>query len=227
MANSETKSCIDCKKTFTLTLEDLAMYEKADIPATSQCQNCNWSQLMSFWILGRFRVAKSAFSGKQIITNLPESVPFPIYEREEFISDDWDRMAYGQEYDPSKSFFDQLISLQSKVPHPHQLGNKNVNCQWTDDWWESKECYLCRSGFQNEFLSYAYRVWNSKESVDVAHCFGVEQSYDCLFCFKCYRLKYSFNCNDCVESAFLYDCRNCTNCFMSWNLRNKSYCIMN
>jgi hypothetical protein len=119
------------------------------------------------------------------------------------------------------------MDLQKKVPHPHQLGNKNVNCQWTDDWWESKECYLCRSGFQNEYLSYCYRSAFSKESIDLTYCFNVEQSYDCLYCFKCWKIKYSFNCHDCVDSAFLYDCRNVQNCFMSWNLRNKQYCIEN
>lgn len=203
------------------------MYDQAGISSADTCVYCNWAQLLAFWILGRFRVTKSALSGKQIITMIPETAPFPIYEREEFISDDWDRMAYGQDYDSTKPFLDQLVALQAKMPHPHQLGNKNVNCQWTDDWWESKECYLSRSGFRNEFLSYSYRVVTSKESIDLTYCFDMEQSYDCLNCFKSYRLKYSFNCHDCVDSAFLYDCRNCTNCFMSWNLRNKSYCILN
>ena len=221
------QKCAQCQAQFTLSPEELAMYKKAGVPASDQCAYCNWAQLLSFWILGRFRVTKSALSGKQIITNLPETAPFPIYEREEFISDAWDPMIYGVQYDSSKPFLDQLTELQSKVPHPHQLGNKNVNCQWTDDWWECKDCYLCRSGFRNEFLSYGYRVVGCKDAIDLAHCFDCEQSYDCLFCFKCYRLKYSFDCHDCVDSAFLYDCRNCSNCFMSWNLRNKQYCILN
>ncbi len=221
------KTCTQCQAQFALIPEDQAMYDRAGVPATEKCANCNWAQLLSFWVLGRFRVAKSALSGKQIITNLPETAPFPIYEREEFISDAWDPMVYARDYDPNRPFLDQLVELQSKVPHPHQIGNKNINCQWTDDWWESRECYLCRSGIKNEFLSYAYRVVNSKESIDLAHCFDMEQSYDCLFCFKCYRTKYSFDAHDCVDSAFLYNCRNCSNCFMSWNLRNKQYCILN
>ena len=41
-----------------------------------------------------------------------------------------------------------LLSLQSVVPHPHQTGIKNVNSDWTDDMWESKDAYLTRSGYR-------------------------------------------------------------------------------
>ncbi|MCX6721778.1 MAG: hypothetical protein NTY04_01105, partial [Candidatus Staskawiczbacteria bacterium] len=136
-------------------------------------------------------------------------------------------LTYGEDYDSSRPFIEQLVELQSKVPHPHQVGAKNVNCDWTDDWWESRECYLCRSGYRNEYLSYAYRVFTSKNSIDLTYCSDVERSYDCLYCFKSYNLKYSFNSRDCMDSSFLYDCRNCQNCFMCWNLRNQKYCILN
>ena len=203
------------------------MYEKLDLPVPVLCPYCRWKYLLSFWTFGKFRIGKSALSGKRIITTLPESVPFPIYEREEFVSDAWDPLAYGKSYDPSRPFIDQLCELQAKVPHPHQTGIKNVNCDWCDDWWESRECYLSRSGYKNEHLSYAYRVTGSKNSIDLTYCFDMEHSYDCLYCFNGYDLRHSFNCRNCINSSFLYDCRNCTNCFMSWNLRNKQYCILN
>ncbi len=203
------------------------MYEQAGIPPTADCMGCTWKRLLGFWILGRFRVTKSALSGKQIITMLPESVKFPIYEHEEFLSDAWDPLSYGQDYDPNRPFLEQLTELQHKVPHPHQLGRLNTACEWTDDWWESKDSYLCRSGYRNETVSYGYRISTAKECIDCAYCFDIEQSYDCLYCYKGWRLKYCFNTHDSVESAFLYDCRNCNNCFMSWNLRNKRYCILN
>lgn len=120
-----------------------------------------------------------------------------------------------------------MLELQSKVPHPHNTGTKNVDCDWTDDVWESRECYLTRSAISLEHISYGYRLLHCKNSIDLTYCFDTEQSYDCLYCFKCYNLQHSFNSRDCIESAFLYDCRNCQNCFMSWNLRNKRYHILN
>lgn len=203
------------------------MYGSAGIPPTDKCVDCSLAFLAAFWLIGRFRIAKSAFSGKQIITILPQTVQFPIYAHDEFVSDNWDPLAYGQEYDSRRSFFDQLVELQAKVPHPHRTGIKNVDCEWTDDWWESKNCYLSRSGYRVENLSYSYRIGFSRDGLDLTYGFNIEQSYDSTFNYRGWKLKYCFNTHDCTESSFLYDCRSCNNCFMSWNLRNKSYCIMN
>lgn len=225
--NSEIKQCQNCKSQFTIEPDDFSLYEKLDLPLPLLCPYCRWKYLLAFWIFGRFRITKSALSGKRIITVLPKSVPFPIYERNEFVSDAWDPLTYGRDYDSSRPFIDQLVELQSVVPHPHQVGVKNTNAEWTDDVWESKDAYLTRSAFRVENISYGYRLLNCKNSIDITYSWDLERSYDCLYCFKSYNLQYSFNCRDCIESYFLYDCRNCQNCFMSWNLRNKKYCILN
>src|SRR3989344_9449292 len=224
---TETKNCQNCKQPFVIEPEDHAMYARLDLPDTDQCPKCRWKYLLAFWVFGRFRITNSALSGKRIITVLPESVPFPIYDREEFVSDAWDPMEYGKDYDSSRSFIEQVVVLQSKVPHPHNMGTKNVNSDWTDDVWQSSEAYLTRSALHLEFVNYGYRIVGCKNSIDITYCFDTEQSFDCLYCFKCYNLRHSFNSRDCINSAFLYDCRNCQDCFMSWNLRNKKYHILN
>lgn len=224
---SQTKRCQNCKKDFVIEPDDFALYDKMDLPEPVFCPYCRFKYLLAFWLNGRFRITKSALSGKTIITVLPESVSFPIYERSEFVSDAWDSIEYGKDYDKSRPFMEQLVELQSKVPHPHQVGVKNVNCDWTDDVWESKDAYLTRSAIGLEHIIYGYRVINCKNSVDLTFCFDLERSYDCLDCFKSYNLKHSFNSRDCMDSSFLYDCRNCQNCFMCWNLRNQKYCILN
>lgn len=220
-------NCEKCNKNFDILADDIAFYEKLDLPLPVMCPYCRFKYLLAFWVNGRFRITKSALSGKTIITVLPESAPFPIYERSEFVSDAWDPLSYGTDYDPSRPFIEQLVELQSKVPHPHQVGTKNTNCDWADDMWESKDAYLTRSGLHLEFVSYCYRILACKNSIDLTFCWNMERSYDCLYCFKSYNLKYSFNSRDCMDSLFLYDCRNCQNCFMCWNLRNQKYCILN
>ena len=107
------------------------------------------------------------------------------------------------------------------------MGAKNINCDWADDVWESKDAYLTRSCLKVDTVNYGYRIMNCKNCVDVTFSFDLERCYDCLNCFKSYNLNYSFNSRDCMDSFFLYDCRNCQNCFMSWNLRNKKYHILN
>ena len=225
--DSQTKQCEKCNNNFAIEADDIPFYEKMDLPLPTMCPECRFKYLLGFWIFGKFRIAKSALSGKNIITVISESAPFPIYDRAEFVSDAWDPLTYGKDYDASRSFIEQLVELQSKVPHPHQTGVKNVNCDWADDVWDSKDGYLSRSLSKVDTVSYGYRLINCKNCVDITFCWDVERSYDCFFCFKCYDLKYSFNSRDCLNSSFLYDCRNCQNCFMSWNLRNQKYCILN
>ena len=226
--NQERKQCQNCKQDFTIEPDDIKMLERLDLKEPMACPVCIWKHLLAFWIFGKFRKGKSDFSGKTIFTNLPENATFPIYDREEWISDKWDPMTYGQDYNPDKKFFDQLKELQGKVPHPHQIvGPNNTNCEWCDDVGNSKNCYLCRSLLECENCSYGYRIWGCKNSIDLVFSFRMDNSYDCTYCFDSYQLRHSFNSKNCIDSAFLYDCRNCQNCFMCWNLRNKQYHILN
>ena len=102
----ETRNCQNCKKDFVIEPDDFSLYEKLDLPAAVLCPPCRTKYLLAFWVFGRFRIAKSGLSGKTIITVLPESVPFPIYERNEFVSDAWDPLTYGRDYDASRPFIE-------------------------------------------------------------------------------------------------------------------------
>jgi len=221
------KTCSYCNTVFEITDKEKVMYEKIDLVIPDICVQCRWKQHMAFWPFGKFRTGTSDLSGERLITVLPENARYPIYTSKEWWGDDWDAMDYGQDYDSSRSFFDQLKELQEKVPRPHQQGAQNVDCDWCDDPWESKNCYLSRSILRAENLLYGYRAVDVKDSIDISHVFTLDQCYDCGYCFSSYNLLFSRNCRDCIDSSFLFDCRNCSNCFMSWNLRGKSYCIEN
>ena len=223
----EIKNCEHCGKEFTLTEGELSMYEKVGIELPKICFFCRVKQHLSFWYFGKFRKGKSDLSGQSLITVLPEKTRYPIYTLNEWHSDKWDAMTYGQDYDPNKRFFIQLQELQEKVPHPHQGGSKNTGCDWCDDVWNSKNCYLSKSMADCEDLFYAYRDIGVRNSIDATVCFKCEKCYDCAECHNSYKLFYSKHSHDCVDSYFLFDCRNCQNCFMCWNLRNKSFCIEN
>ncbi len=224
---NQTKVCVDCKNEFEIDSGDLGLYEKIELSIPAQCFLCRIKQHFAFVIFGKFRKGKSDLSGESLITVLPEKSRYPIYKSHEWWSDGWDPISYAQEYDPSKSFFAQLKELQEKIPRPHQTGENSTNCDWCDDVWESKNCYLSRSLLKCENSSYLYRVVEAKDSFDIVYCFNLQNSYDCLSCHNSYNLNFSENSRDCIDSYFLYDCRNCQNCFMSWNLRNKKYCIRN
>jgi hypothetical protein len=222
-----TKTCIDCKQEFTIDSGDLVLYEKVGLKIPEQCFFCRLKQYLAFWPFGKFRKGVSDLSGENLITILPAKPRYPIYKSGEWFSDAWDAVSLGLEYDPSRSFFEQLKELQEKIPRPHQIGKNNLNCDWCDDVWYSKNSYLCRSVFKCEDMNYSYRVVNCKNSFDTSFCFKLNNCYECLECHDSFNLNFSENSRDCIDSYFLFDCRNCQNCFMSWNLRNKNFCIRN
>lgn len=224
--NPETRTCEHCKQSFIITPDEFSMYEKVKLPVPDICFFCRTRQHLSIWTFGKFRKGVSDLSGQNLITILSEG-KYPIYTKSEWNSDAWDPLSYGLQYNPSLSFFDQIKELQSKVPRPHQVGSNSVLCDWSDDLWNSKNCYLSRSMDECEDLYYGYRVLGSKKSIDLVFCFNMEISFDCINCTKGYKLFYSEDCQNCIDSYFLFDCRNCSNCFMSYNLRNKSHCIEN
>jgi len=224
----ENKICTYCNTSFEIYNRELGLYEKVDIVIHKICSDCRMKQHMAFWPFGKFRTGVSDLTGEKLITVLPENARYPIYTAKEWWSDEWDSMSYGQDYDPSRPFFDQFKELQEKVPRPHQQGaSQSLDCDWCDDVWDSKNCYLSRSIARAENLSYSYRAIDCKDSVDISHVFTLDQCYDCGYCFNSYNLLFSKNCRDCLDSAFLFDCRNCSHCLMCWDLRGKSYCIEN
>jgi len=223
----EEKICEHCQQNFSISEEELILYKKVEIELPTLCFFCRIKLHLSFWMFGKFRKGKSDLSGESLITVLPEKTRYPIYTLTEWHSDKWNALDYGIDYNPDISFLKQLQNLQEKIPHPHQNGSKNTNCDWCDDVWNSKNCYLSRSMEECEDLFYSYRNLWVKNSIDVVICFHSEKCYDCGDCHNSYKLFYSRHSRDCINSYFLYDCRNCQNCFMCWNLRNKSYCIEN
>ncbi|HAQ03154.1 TPA: hypothetical protein DEP30_03420 [Candidatus Nomurabacteria bacterium] len=220
------KICEHCGKEFIITETEQSLSEKIGLELSTVCSRCLLKQHLSFWMFGKFRKGKSDLSGESMITVLPES-RYPLYLLKEWHSDAWDAMDYGVDYNPSESFFKQLQSLQEKVPHPHQNGSNNTGCDYCDDVWNSKNCYLARSMEFCEDLLYSYRNLKVKNSMDTVICYASERLFSSLNCINCYKLFYSRNSKDCIDSSFLFDCRNCQDCFMCWNLRGKSYCIEN
>lgn len=224
---SQTKICKDCQKEFVIKEIEISLSNKIGLELSEVCSNCLLKQHLSFWLFGKFRKGVSDLSGESLITILPENSRYPIYSLKEWHSDKWDAMDYGIDYDKDKLFFEQLKFLQEKIPHPHQNGTNNFNCDYCDDVWNCKNCYLARSMEDCEELLYSYRNLKVKNSIDIALSFTSEKCFSCLSCINSYKLFYSQNSKDCIDSYFLFDCRNCQNCFMCSNLRGKNYYLEN
>jgi len=103
-------------------------------------------------------------------------------------------------------------------------GIASVNCEYTHDWWFSKDCYMCFSGWYVQNIMYSFFILAGKNIMDsFVMRSASEWIYECILCSKSYQTKYSEFCLACIDSFFLYDCRDCSNCFMCTGLRGKKF----
>jgi hypothetical protein len=170
---------------------------------------------------------KDAHTDEEIFSFLPEESPVKIFDRDYWISDAWDPMEYGQDYDFSRPFFEQFKELLFKVPLPSHSMFNIVNCHYCTNANNIKGCYLVRGASYTE--DSAYLIWDgfSKQCFDSHMTNKCELSYGNVNTSACYRTFFSVDCESSQELILCKDCVGCNSCFGSISLRNKSYCIFN
>jgi hypothetical protein len=225
----ETKSCQNCKKDFTIKLEDFNFYEKIKVPPPTWCPECRLVRRM-MWRNERslFRRPNSAKSKEEsIITVYHPEQKLKVYDRETWWGDSWDPCDYGVDYDFSRSFFEQFKELMDRVPHLALYDSKSINSRFCNTTVEQKNGYLNSAGWSSEDCMFCNRLWRCKFTLDSYTSFSTEFCYENVYCTDCNKVFFSRESEGCLDSYFLYDCRNCSDCILCTNLRNKSYCIEN
>ena len=223
----ENKKCTKCESGFEITDKDLQFYAKLNLPTPTFCPICRVQRRMTWRNDRTFYIRKCDKSGKQIISIYPTHSQFTIYHPDEWYSDSWNAMDYGQEFDFSRPFFDQWEELMLKVP---RLGIDIVNCENSDYCnycGDDKNCYLDIAGEENEDCYYDLFTKHSKNCVDCTFAYNSELCYEAISCYNCYNVRHSMyldNCNDCF---FCFDLKGCKNCIFSNNLRQKEFYIFN
>src|SRR3989344_2936418 len=227
----EIKQCQNCKKDFIIEPDDFGFYEKICVPPPTFCPECRrqrrwaWRNNMSLYS------RKCELCGKSVVSIYSPNSGLTVYCNKCWWSDKWDPKNYAVDYDFSKPFFTQFNELMKKVPHMSVVNDDDIaslNCEYTHDWWFSKNCYMCFSGWYVENVMYGFFILSGKNTVD---CFYIISSndwiYECILVRNSYQLKYSQLCIACIDSQFLYDCRDCQNCFLCTGLRSKKYYFKN
>ncbi|OGZ85424.1 MAG: hypothetical protein A2599_02275 [Candidatus Staskawiczbacteria bacterium RIFOXYD1_FULL_39_28] len=223
----EIKTCQNCKQDFVIEPEDFDFYEKIKVPAPTFCPDCRMRRRFVWRNERTLYRNVCAKTGKKIISGFAPDSGLKVYDRETWWSDDWDPMAYGTDYDFSKSFFKQWKEFFEQVPHPSVFNTLTVNCDYTQYTGNMKDAYLVSASWGGENLAYAARVHFCRDTFDAFAVYNSELCYEDVNVFKSSRTHFSQNCESCVDGIFLYDCRGCTNCIGCTGLRNKSYHIFN
>lgn len=224
---SEKKTCQNCKGPFVIEPDDLAFYEKMQVPAPTWCPECRLVRRM-VWRNEHFLFRKrDEKTGKDVFSTFPEHAPVKIYDREYWWTDEWDPLSYGREYDFSKPFFQQFKELIQETPFPSRSIINIENSDYSANANQLKNCYLVFDSNECENCRYGIGIINTRDSLDTLQCVECELSYDIFGCAKCYQTFYSSDCGNCRNVYGCTSCGDCSDCVGCIFLRNKQYCIFN
>lgn len=226
---SENKQCQNCKKDFTIEAEDFNYYEKIKVPPPTWCPECRMIRrfaIQNTWNLSWRDCAKC---GKKTLSVHSPEQKLIIYCSSCWWGDSWDGTETGIDYDPSRTFFEQVIELSLKTPHVALATSYNTlkNSDYSNDIGWSKDCYLV---FWADFCDNVYysSILNTlKWSADCLRGWKSELCYESTGFIGSYRVFFSEDFDDCVDTWFSRNVYGCTNCFGCVNLRGASYQIFN
>ncbi|MCX6757953.1 MAG: hypothetical protein NTZ44_03690 [Candidatus Nomurabacteria bacterium] len=226
---SESKICQNCKTSFIIEQEDFNFYEKMKVPAPTWCPECRMARrflFMNTWNLYRRNCEKC---GESTLSMFSEDKPHKVFCLPCWWSDDWDGTEYAINYDPSRSFLEQMKELELRTPWMANtmMYTMNVNSPYCNATGPVKNCYMlfwadyCENSFYSSYLN------TLKDSIDCYRVAHSELCYEGTGLNKCYRTFFSEECDSCTDTWFSRACSGLVNCFGCINLRNKNYCIFN
>ncbi len=228
---SENRACQNCKSDFTIEPDDFGFYEKIKVPPPTFCPECRAQRRLAWRNDTTLYNRVCDLCKKSVVTIYSNESDITVYCNKCWWGDNWDPIQYKQDYDFSRSFFEQLKELTLKVPHlglVNDDGIGSLNCEYTQDFAFAKNCYMVFIAWHIENVMYSYFMLAGKDMMD---CMNIrsksEWLYECMITSSCYQVKYSQFCLNCINSQFLYNCRDSSDCFMCAGLRSKKYFFKN
>jgi hypothetical protein len=232
------KQCKQCQKQFNVSDHDLTFLDKIsptfagqkfDIPAPTLCPHCRWQRRIAWRNEYALYKRKCDLTGKEMISKHHATSAFPVYYMKEWQGDTWNALDYAQDFDPSKSFFEQIGELINKVPRQSVLNDhmNDINSEFTNCAGSSKNCYMIFESDRNEECYYSRGMTDNKDCVDCLHINESQICYEAVDAFKCYNcffVRDLENCNECYFSSNLIGCKYCFGCD---GLSQKEYYLYN
>ena len=232
------KTCPISGKTFDVTAEDRRFLDelspvingkKFPLPEPTLCPGERQRRRLAQANQLNLYERKCDLTGASIISNYHPKSPHKVYRQEDWYSDAWDPLEYGQEFDFSRPFFEQWQELSLAVPRPamHRGFQYDENADYTNYAGKNKDCYMIFDSDENWDCMYSYSLQRSKNCLECYRVRDAELCYEAIDSIKCYNCSFVQDCDNCSDSIFLKNCIGCRNCLMCSNLNNKEYYVEN
>lgn len=226
------RTCRQCGGVFNVFQEDIEFYEKLRASPPTLCPDCRMQRRLGYRVnlLPIFykKTCSAPGHNEKVIAFYSEQNPVKVYDDKFYLSDQWNPLSFGRDYDFSKPFFEQFNRLALQVPHQTlQKDPQSINCDYVVSGISSKNCYYVAVPYRSEDVYYSYLPLFSKDCLDVSAAGLSEQCYGSIIIDSCYNCHFCYESMNCLDSYFLYDCRNCSHCFGCTNLRHKKYYFFN
>lgn len=229
-------TCSNCNVSFEVATEDLKLLEKISpvlggkkisIPPPIFCGACRLQHLLMFRNQHNLYKRTCAASKKQIVSIYAPEKPHTVYAATEWWKDNWDAMTHGRDFNPGISFFTQFGDLMKAVPHIAVLVVNSENCDYTNQTYDCRNCYLSSAIKDCEDLLYCHNSNKLTNSTDCAFCANSQLLYQCTDTYDSYNCAFAMRSIQCTDCMFIADCMSCMSCFGCIGLRNKQYHIFN
>jgi hypothetical protein len=219
--------CKTCNKEFIIRDEDLVFYEQMKTVPPVDCPDCRMARRLVFRNERTLYKRKCDLCKKDMIALYTPESKFKVYCHDCWWSDNWNPKDYAQDYDSSKTFFEQFRELMMKVPRIGMLAFNNIRSEYTNGSAENKDCYLVFAADYNEDCLYGRLLQRDKGCVDCAFIHESELCYECIDTRKCFKCLYSEQCQTSSDLLFCFNVRDSQNCIFCTNGRHLSNCILN
>jgi len=232
----ETRTCQNCKTPFVIDEDDQNFYKQLEVPPPTFCWLCRAERRMAWRNERSLFKRKSDFSGpsassgqgRDIFSAFSPDAPVTVYEKEVWLTDQWDPMTYGRDVEFSRPFLEQFRDLLHVVPLKNlNVVNAGVDTDYVNNFTDPKNCYLTFNGKGGEDCMYGNGITHSKECVDTSNVGKSEKCYESFWLTSCSGTFFSSQCENSYNLAFSKDCVGCNDCFGCVGLRRKSYCLWN
>jgi len=226
---NEKQICQNCNKEFVIETNDFSYYEKIKAPAPTWCPKCRAIRRMNSGNAYSLFYRNCAKCGKRTLSMYHPDQKITTYCQPCWWADDWDGSEYAMDYDPKRSFFEQLKELSEKTPYAVLESTYSTlkNCEYSNSIAYSKNCTLVVWADFCENVCHSSILNGLKFSSDCLRGFSSELCYGSIGIGRCYRTFFSEECDDCVDVWFSRNCYGCMNCIGCVNLSGASYCIFN